>query len=83
VEYIHEKRGNIAQQIGISSMPYHLKHVDSKSIIDAALQLAKHLNTLLLYRYKEPLKCKHIIMAKAEVKIIRNKGVIYYGVCNI
>jgi len=77
----HEKRGKIAQQIGVSSMPYHLKHIDSRSIIDAATKLAKHLSTLLLYRYKEPLSCKHIIMAKAEVKIIRNKGVVHYGVC--
>jgi len=77
----HEKRGVVPKDVGYAMMPYHLKHVDSKSIIDATLQLARHLHAPLLYRYKEPIACDHIIIAKAEVKIIKSKGVVYYGVC--
>jgi hypothetical protein len=76
-----EKRGKMAHQIGVSSMPYHLKHINSRIIIVAATRLAKHLNTLLLYMYKEPINCSHIIRVEAEVKIIYNTGVIYYGIC--
>jgi 23S rRNA U2552 (ribose-2'-O)-methylase RlmE/FtsJ len=77
----HEKRGKAAQHLGISSLPYHIKYINTKSIIDAAIRLAKHLNTLLLYRYKEPLSCKHIVKVEAEVRIIHNTGVIHYGIC--
>jgi hypothetical protein len=78
----HEKRGAVPKDVGYATMPYHLKHVDSKSIIDSATKLAKHLNTYLLYRYKEPLRCNHIIVVEAEVKIIKSRGVVYYGICN-
>jgi hypothetical protein len=76
-----EKRGFLPKGLGIGDMPYHLEFVDSRSIINAALLLARHLNTPLLYRYKEPLSCRHIARVEAEVRIIKNKGIIYYGIC--
>jgi hypothetical protein len=79
----HEKRGRPPRETGISSMPYHLEFVDNRSIIDAVVLLARHLNAPLLYRYKEPLSCKHIARVEAEVKIVRNKGIVYYGVCEV
>jgi len=75
----HEKRGRSTQLPRLSRMPYHLKSVNSRSIISAAERLASHLNTPLLYRYKEPLGCKHIVRAEAEVKILRCEGTVYYG----
>ncbi|MCC6024534.1 MAG: hypothetical protein LM600_07530 [Thaumarchaeota archaeon] len=77
----HEKRGVFPKKIGISNMPYHLEFVNSRSIINAATRLAKHLNTLLLYRYKEPLSCEHVIKLEAEVRIMHNTGVVHYGIC--
>jgi hypothetical protein len=79
----HEKRGKAAQGIGISSMPYHLKFVNSRDIISAGERLARHFNTPLLYRYKEPLSCEHIVRAEAKVKIMRREGTGHYGVCKV
>jgi hypothetical protein len=58
-----------------------LKGVDSKSIIHAAMSLSKAFNKPLLYRYREPLACSHLILVVAEVKMIYNRGYIYYGIC--
>jgi hypothetical protein len=77
----HEKRGNIAEETGISKQPYHLMGVNSRSIIQAALKLSKHISKPLLYRYKEPLNCIHLIQALAEIKIMRTQGWVYYGIC--
>jgi predicted RNA methylase len=76
-----EKRGVKPREAGISSLPYHMKGVNSQSIIQAALRLAGVLGKPLLYRYKEPLECKHLVRAVAEVKMMYNTGYIYYGVC--
>jgi hypothetical protein len=76
-----EKRGVMAREAGISRQPYHLKGVDSKSIIHAALRLSEALDKPLLYRYREPLPCNHLVLAVAEVKMMYNKGYIYYGIC--
>jgi hypothetical protein len=75
-----EKRGRFPSGTGISNLPYHML-VDSKSIIVYAVRLAKHLNTLLLYRYREPLPCEHVARAEVVVNMMRNKGLVYYGVC--
>jgi hypothetical protein len=77
----HEKRGVMARKIGISNMPYHIKDIDSTTIINTAVKLAKHYSVPLLYRYKEALNYNHIILAEAEVKIIRNTGKVFYGIC--
>jgi hypothetical protein len=77
-----EKRGKALKQIGISKLPYHLTGINSESMIQAALELSRYINKPLLYRYKEPLECEHMLRAMAEVKIIRNKGWVYYGVCH-
>jgi hypothetical protein len=77
----HEKRGVAFKETGISRQPYHLTGINSKSIIQAALELAQALRKLLLYRYKEPLKCEHLLRVAAEVKMMRNRGWVYYGVC--
>jgi hypothetical protein len=78
----HEKRGVMAREAGISRQPYHLRGVDSKSIIHAALRLSEAFNKPLLYRYREPLPCNHMVLVAAEVKMIYNKGQIYYGICS-
>jgi hypothetical protein len=75
------KRGLPTIPIGVLKMPYHM-YVNPDNIIYAGMALAKRLNTLLLYRYKEPLKCNRIIDVKAEVKIFGMKGLVYYGVCS-
>jgi hypothetical protein len=79
----HEKRGAAAGEVGISRQPYHLRGVDSRSIIQATVRLAKVLGKPLLYRYKEPLICKHVIHVVAEVKIMYNKGYVHYGICGL
>jgi hypothetical protein len=79
----HEKRGVAAGEVGISRQPYHLRGVDSRSIIHAALRLHEAFKKPLLYRYKEPLICKHVIHVVAEVKIMYNKGYIHYGICGL
>ena len=76
-----EKRGRFPSGTGVSSLPYHIKYVDSRSIIVYALRLAKHLNTLLLYRYREPLPCEHVARVEVVVNMMMNRGVVYYGVC--
>jgi hypothetical protein len=61
------------------------KHgVKSYDIIEYILNtlFPMNLNTLLLYRYKEPLNCRHALSIKAEVKFFRRSGFVYYGVCN-
>jgi hypothetical protein len=78
----HEKRGVMAREAGISKQPYHSKGVDSKSIIHAALRLSEAFNKPLLYRYKEPLTCSHLVQVVAEVRMMDNKGYVYYGVCD-
>jgi hypothetical protein len=77
----HEKRGVMAREVGISRQPYHLRGVDSRSIVNAAMRLSKELSKPLLYRYMEPLRCSHLVLVVAEVKIVYNRGYIYYGVC--
>jgi hypothetical protein len=77
----HEKRGVAARETGVSRQPYHMAGVDSRSIVEAAALLSRTLGKPLLYRYREPLKCNHIAQAVAEVKMIRNRGHVYYGVC--
>ena len=76
-----EKRGKALRQTGISKLPYHLTGINSRSITQAALKLSRHINKPLLYRYKEPLDCEHILRATAEIKMVRNRGWVYYGVC--
>jgi hypothetical protein len=76
-----EKRGVKPREIGISSLPYHISGVHSKPIVQAAMRLSMALNKPLLYRYKEPLECKHLVRAVAEVRMMYDKGYIYYGVC--
>jgi hypothetical protein len=78
----HEKRGVATRETGVSRQPYHLRGVDSRSIIQATVRLAKVLGKPLLYRYREPLPCSHLVLAVAEVKMMYNKGYIYYGVCD-
>lgn len=77
----HEKRGVAARETGVSRQPYHMAGVDSRSIVDVAALLSRTLGKPLLYRYREPLQCNHIAQAVAEVKMIRNRGHVYYGVC--
>jgi len=77
-----EKHGHFPKRIGISHMPYHIKNVNTKTIIMSAEKLAAHLDVKLLYRYKECLTCNHIIKADARVTIMNNKGVIHYGICS-
>jgi hypothetical protein len=77
-----EKRGVKPRETGITGRPYHLPDIDSKSIIYAAMKLSRFLGKPLLYRYKEPLPCKHSVLAAVEVKMIRNRGWVYYGVCD-
>lgn len=48
-----EKRGTFTKKIGISSMPCHLEFVNGRSTINAAVLLSRHLNALILYRYKD------------------------------
>jgi predicted RNA methylase len=57
-----------------------MRGASSQSIIQAAVRLAGVLEKPLLYRYKEPLPCS-LILAVVEVKMMYNKGYIYYGVC--
>jgi len=76
-----EKRGVEPWETGISGRPYHVYSVDSKSIVHAAMKLSRVLGKPLLYRYKEPLPCKHLVIAATEVKMMRNRGWVYYGVC--
>ncbi len=76
-----EKRGAQLRETGISKQPYHLKGVDSRTIVQVALKLSQALGKPLMYRYKEPLPCKHLVKAIAEVKMIRNRGYVYYGIC--
>jgi hypothetical protein len=76
-----EKRGVKPRETGISGRPYHIKGADSKSIIQAAIQLSSGLGKPLLYHYKEPLPCTHLILAKAEIKMMYSRGWVYYGVC--
>jgi len=61
-----EKRGKALQQTGISKLPYHLTGINSRSIIQAALKLSRYINKPLLYRYKEPLECEHLLRAVAR-----------------
>ena len=77
----NEKRGKAPSDTGISNLPYHLKYVDNRSIIVSAMKLAKHLNTLLMYRYHSILPCEHIARVDVLVNIMGNKGYVYYGVC--
>lgn len=77
-----EKQGVFPREIGISHMPYHIKNVNTKTIIMVAEKLAAHLDAKLLYRYKECLTCNHVIKADARVTIMNNKGVIHYGICS-
>ena len=77
----HEKRGVTPKETGVSKQPYHIKGVDSITLIQAALQLHKALRKPLIYRYKQPLICNHRVLVIAETKIIRNKGYNYYGIC--
>lgn len=74
----HEKRGCKPRGLGISSMPYHMKHVKSRELIQAAQQLSQHLGVPLIYRYKEPLPGTNVLI-KHHVKIMRKQGIIYYG----
>jgi hypothetical protein len=76
-----EKRGVRPRRTGISSLPYHITGVYSKSIVQASIRLSRALSKPLLYRYKEPLPCSHLIQAVAEVKMMNNRGWVYYGVC--
>jgi hypothetical protein len=76
-----EKRGRFPSGTGVSSLPYHMKYVDSRSIIVYAMRLAKHLDTLLLYRYYEVLQCDHVARVEVIVNMMGNKGLVYYGVC--
>ena len=77
-----EKRGTIPRETGVSKQPYHLREVDSRSIINATLRLSGALNKPLLYRYKEPLKCNHLVLVVAEVKMMYNRGNVHYGICD-
>jgi hypothetical protein len=65
---------------GLARMPYHM-YARPLNIIHAGMALAKHMNTLLVYRYKELLRCNHIITVRAEVKVFERRGWVYYGVC--
>jgi hypothetical protein len=76
-----EKRGVAPRRTGISEQPYHLKWANSRSIIHAALRLSEALNKPLLYRYREPLPCSRLVQAVAEVKMMNNRGWVYYGAC--
>jgi hypothetical protein len=76
-----EKRGVKPRETGVTHRPYHIYGADSESIIRAAVRLARHTGKPLLYRYKESLPCKHSILAAAEVKMIRNRGWVHYGLC--
>jgi hypothetical protein len=76
-----EKRGVKPRETGVTHRPYHISGFDSESIIRAAVRLARHAGKPLLYRYKEPLPCRHMVLYAAEVKMIRNRGWVYYGVC--
>jgi hypothetical protein len=78
----HEKRGVKAMYTGISNQPYHMRGVDSTDLVLAALRLARRLGSRLLYRYKDRLDCNHEAHVTAEVKMIRNKGYVHYGVCS-
>jgi hypothetical protein len=77
----HEKRGVAARETGVSRQPYHMAGVDSRSIVEAAVSLSRALGKPLLYRYRGLLQCNHTARAVAEVKMIRSKGHVYYGVC--
>jgi len=77
----NEKRGKAPSDVGISSLPYHIRYVDSRSITVYAMMLANHLGTPLLYRYYEPLSCEHIAKVEVLVNIMKHRGVVYYGVC--
>jgi hypothetical protein len=76
-----EKRGRFPSSSGISSLPYHMRYTDSRSIIVYAMRLAKQLNTLLLYRYREPLPCEHVARVEVTVNMMMNRDIVYYGVC--
>jgi hypothetical protein len=76
-----EKRGVKPKETGVTLRPYHTSGVDSESIVRAAVKLSRFTGKPLLYRYKEPLPCRHQILYAAEVKMIKNRGWVYYGVC--
>jgi hypothetical protein len=76
-----EKRGRFPRSTGVSNMPYHM-NTDSKLIIRVAVELAKHLNTSLLYRYSDMLNYEHIIHVISEVKMMGNVGRVHYGICH-
>jgi hypothetical protein len=78
-----EKRGAKPRETGVSKQPYHMRGVDSRTIIQAALKLSQALGKPLLYRYKEPLICRHVVHVVVEVKMMRNKGYIHYGMCGL
>lgn len=75
------KRGLPTIPIGLLRMPYHM-YVNPADIIYTGIALARRLNTLLLYRYKEPLKCDKVVGVSAEVKVFGKRGFVYYGVCS-
>jgi hypothetical protein len=76
-----EKRGKAPSDIGISMLPYHIRYVDSWSIIASAMNMSKHFDTALLYRYHNVLPCDHIARVDVLVNIMGHKGFVYYGVC--
>ena len=78
----NNKRGVFPRKIGISHMPYHTKNVNTNAIIMAAEKLAAHIHAKLLYRYNEFLTCNHIIKVEVNVNIMKNTGIIYYGICS-
>ena len=75
-----EKRGVTPKYTGTSNMPYHM-NTSSARIIHAAIKLASHYKSHLLYRYKEPLSCNHVVRVDVETKIMHHEGFVYYGVC--
>ena len=75
-------RGVFPREIGISHMPYHVKNVNANVIIMVAEKLAAHIHAKLLYRYNECLTCNHIIKVEVNVNIMKNTGIIYYGICS-
>jgi hypothetical protein len=76
-----EKHGVKPRETGVALRPYHTSGVDSESIVRAAVKLSRFTSKPLLYRYKEPLPCDHLVQAVAEVKMLKSRGYVYYGVC--
>jgi hypothetical protein len=76
------KRGVAAKGLGISNLPYHVR-ANPNTIIWAATKLASSFRSPLLYRYCRPLPYQHLVAAVAEVKIMRNQGLIYYGIVEV